>query len=110
MEHKNIFDPKIEDVIKANLFEIVFAYEKSRVVVPRYGVKRIYFAGGTLCMDFEDDVLTINHYSETFGFFSGGLRRLLDIPSLRLLEFVLNAYEINHDQKWIRVTKRVVNS
>src|SRR3990167_6447233 len=62
----------------------------------------VYFAGATLCLDIKDhrdgtlDVITINHSTETFGYFSGGLRRLLSIKALKSLERVMAIANINH--------------
>ena len=68
-------------------------------------VKRIYFVGQGLCLDIKDDesgdpeVITISWESESFGFFSGGMRRLLSINSLRLLSELMNICEINYEPK-----------
>ena len=65
----------------------------------------LYFAGATLCVDTNlpdrEDVYTFSHNQETVGFFSGGLRRLLSIPSCKLLEEIMVLSEINHTPKWL---------
>jgi len=67
---------------------------------------RAYFVGATLCLDVKDkfgdsDVITICHSSECFGLFSGGIRRLLPIEALKLLEELMKECEIKHKTKWI---------
>lgn len=72
-------------------------------------VKRIYFVGQGLCLDIEDnesgdpEVITLSWGSESFGFFSGGMRRLLSINSLRLLSELMDICQINYEPKiWQR--------
>lgn len=66
-----------------------------------------YFVGATLCLDIRDhrdgslEVITINHSSETFGYFSGGFRCLLSIKALKRLETLMKEQGINHTKKWI---------
>jgi hypothetical protein len=65
-----------------------------------------YFAGATLCLDVKDaindiDVITICHSDETYGYFSGGPRRLLSIKALKDLEELMIAVNVNHETKWI---------
>jgi hypothetical protein len=69
-------------------------------------LRKAYFVGATLCLDVEDkindrDVITICHSSECFGLFSGGIRRLLPIESLKLLEELMKECNINHTPKWL---------
>lgn len=70
----------------------------------------VYFAGATLCLDIHDhrdgsiDVITICHSDETFGYFSGGMRRLLSIKALRALERIMQAQNIHHTPKWLLPT------
>lgn len=68
-------------------------------------LQRVYFVGGTLCLDVEDEfgiggVIMIDHKKETFGYFSGGLRRLLSIEACRRLESLMTQVGINHTPKW----------
>jgi hypothetical protein len=68
-------------------------------------LQRAYFIGRTLCLDVEDEfgiggVITINHSNESFGYFSGGLRRLLSIEACRRLESLMTQVGINHAPKW----------
>ncbi len=67
---------------------------------------RAYFVGATLCLDLRDkfgdsDVITVCHSSECFGLFSGGVRRLLPIKALQLLEELMKECGIKHETKWI---------
>lgn len=67
--------------------------------------KNTYFAGAGLCIDVikengEIDVMTFSHKSEDVGFFSGGIRKLLSIKSIRTLERVMQRAKINHTPKW----------
>lgn len=107
MEQKSIFGLDMS-VVTGNLYNAVFALSKGREFKPSMGVKAIYFAGRTLCMDYQGDVLTLCHEDEDLGYFSGGFRRLLPIKEMRLFEALMDLCEIKHNQKW--VTKRVVNS
>jgi len=95
-------------VVTGNLYNAVISLSNGREFKPTMGVKSIYFAGRTLCMDYNDDVLTLCHRDEDIGFFSGGFRRLLTIENMRLFEALMNLCEIGHNQKW--VTKREVIS
>lgn len=116
----NFFQPQLEatpknkilfldfDIVKGNLFNAVFSLQRGVNYEPSMGVKKMYFIGATLCMDIDDDVLTLKHRDETIGFFSGGLRLLLSIENMKLLEAIMDMCEIVHTQKW--VTKRVVQS
>jgi hypothetical protein len=68
-------------------------------------LKNMYFAGATLCLDIKDefgneDVITVCHSDETFGLFSGGIRRLLPIESLKTLETLMKEQNVNHKPKW----------
>ena len=96
------------DVVTGNLYNAVIALSNGREFKPTMGVKAVYFAGRTLCMDYKGDVLTLCHADEDLGYFSGGFRRLLSIENMKLLEALMDLCEIGHNQKW--VTKRVVNS
>jgi hypothetical protein len=67
-------------------------------------LKRIYFAGRTLCLDTEDEfkqemVITIVWDDESFGLFSGGPRRLLSLNALRGMKKLMELNEINHEDK-----------
>lgn len=64
----------------------------------------IYFVGQGLCLDVKDaigsvDVITLSCDKETFGFFSGGPRRLLSLPALRGLQELMDLCEINYEPK-----------
>lgn len=108
MENKqNILDFNF-DIITGNLHNAVISLSNGRNFIPSMGVKRIYFVGRTLCMDYNGDVITLVHSEETVGFFSGGIRRLLSIKNMQLFEALMDLCEIGHNQKW--VTKRIVNS
>ena len=96
------------DIITANLYHAVMSLQAGRKFNPLMGVKKIYFAGRTLCMDYEGDVLTLCHRDEDIGFFSGGFRRLLSIENMKLFEDLMDLCEIKKKKKW--VTKQVVNS
>ena len=107
MKEKNIYNFDM-DIVLGNLYNAVISLSNGREFTPSMGVKRIYFAGRTLCMDYKGDVLTLCHKDEDLGYFSGGFRRLLPIKEMRLLEALMDMCEIIHEQKW--VTKRVVIS
>lgn len=64
----------------------------------------IYFVGQGLCLDVKDaigsqEVITLSWDKETFGYFSGGLRRLLSLPALRKLERLMDLNGINYQHK-----------
>lgn len=103
----NIFNFDMS-VVTGNLYNAVISLSNGREFKPTIGVKKIYFAGRTLCMDLEGDVLTLCHRDEDIGFFSGGFRRLLSIENMKLFEALMDLCEIGHDQKW--VTKKEFNS
>lgn len=107
MEQKDIYNFNM-DVVTGNLYNAVIALSNGREFKPTMGVKKVYFTGRTLCMDYNGDVLTLCHRDEDIGFFSGGFRRLLPIKEMRLFEALMDLCNIAHDQKW--VTKRVVKS
>lgn len=104
---KSIFEINM-DVVTSNLYNAVISLSNGRKFSPVMGVKRIYFAGATLCMDYQGDVLTLSHSHEDLGYFSGGIRRLLSIKNMQLFEALMDLCGVYHEQKW--VTKRVVNS
>lgn len=70
-------------------------------------LKRVYFAGATLFLDTCDefgieDVITVSHTSETFGYFSGDIRRrLLSIKAMKLLETIMKKSGIKHTPKFL---------
>jgi hypothetical protein len=70
-------------------------------------LKQVYFAGATLFLDTCDefgieDIITVSHTSETFGYFSGDTRRrLLSIKAMKLLETIMKKSEINHTPKFL---------
>lgn len=64
----------------------------------------IYFVGQGLCLDVKDpigdrDIITLSWDSECFGYFSGGLRRLLSIKALRSLKKLMDLNGINYKHK-----------
>lgn len=64
----------------------------------------IYFVGQGLCLDVKDaagtrDVIILNWDKETFGYFSGGPRRLLSLPALRGLQELMDLNGINYEAK-----------
>jgi hypothetical protein len=64
----------------------------------------IYFVGRGLCLDVKDDigsqeVITLSLDTETFGYFSGGHRRLLSIRALRKLQRLMDLNKINYQHK-----------
>jgi hypothetical protein len=64
----------------------------------------IYFVGQGLCLDVKDaigsqEVITLSWDRETFGYFSGGLRRLLSLPALRKLQRLMDLNGINYQPK-----------
>jgi len=91
----------IEDVISI----AIEAFKDKRGVLPAgIPIKSVYFAGRTLFLDVEFngklDAITLVHSEETFGFFSGGPRRLMSIKALRLMEDLMVDCEIKHGPKW----------
>ena len=69
-------------------------------------LRNIYFVGQGLCLDVKDaigtvDVITLSWDKETFGYFSGGLRRLLSIEALRNLQKLMDLNGINYEPKEI---------
>lgn len=64
----------------------------------------IYFVGRVLYLDVKDaagnqDAITLNWDEETFGYFSGGPRRLLSLPALRGLQELMDLNGINYEPK-----------
>ena len=64
----------------------------------------IYFVGQSLCLAVKDaigsqEVITLSWDKETFGYFSGGLRRLLSLPALRKLKRLMDLNGINYQPK-----------
>jgi hypothetical protein len=64
----------------------------------------IYFIGQGLCLDVKDsigsqDVITMSWDNETFGYFSGGKRRLLSLSALRKLQRLMDLNEISYQPK-----------
>lgn len=64
----------------------------------------IYFVGQGLCLDVKDaagtqDVITLSWDKETFGYFSGGPRRLLSLSALRKLQRLMDLNGINYEPK-----------
>lgn len=67
-------------------------------------LRNIYFVGQGLCLDVKDaigstDVITLSWGNESFGYFSGGLRRLLSIKALKSLQKLMDLNEINYEPK-----------
>ena len=68
-------------------------------------LKNMYFVGAALFLDIQDkngneDIITICHSDESFGLFSGGLRRLMPIKAMKTLEILMKEQNINHGTKW----------
>lgn len=64
----------------------------------------IYFVGQGLCLDVKDaigsqEVITLSWEKENFGYFSGGIRRLLSISALRKLQRLMDLNKINYQPK-----------
>ena len=78
--------------------------ERSGILPDGIPIKKVYFVGRTLCLDIKRgdilDVITLVHSEETFGFFSGGPRRLMSIKALRLMEELMSNCKIKHEPKW----------
>jgi hypothetical protein len=67
-------------------------------------LKNIYFVGQGLCLDVKDligtlDVITLSWDRETFGYFSGGPRRLLSLKALRSLRQLMDLNGIQYESK-----------
>ncbi len=92
------------DEVKATLKDVVaqFIANKGQGVTLKQGsIKRIYFVGRTLFLDIDNDCITLCHADEDFGLFSGGVRRLMDIETITLMEKLMVLCEVNHDKKWV---------
>ncbi len=107
MKFNNILDCPIE-FVEHSIERAMEAFRKQKFV--REGdsdLSNVYFVGASLCLDIRDhrsgdmDVITVNHSDETYGYFSGGLRRLLSINALKNLELLMTEQKINHETKWI---------
>ena len=66
----------------------------------------IYFAGQGLYLDVKDaigtvDIIKLNWEEESFGYFSGGPRRLLSLKALRKLQVLIDLNGINYEPKEI---------
>lgn len=98
---KSIFNIDIDGIINDNI-TLVLNVERPKFVNK---VKQMYFVGQTLCIDLKDgDVLTVNHSTESVGFFSGeSLRRLLPIKTLKLLEILMDDYGVKFERKWTQI-------
>jgi hypothetical protein len=79
-------------------------------VPSKFKVVNCYFVGATLCLDIQfksdtrtdapKEVITINHSEESFGLFSGGLRKLLSLKSLRRMERFAKELGVNIEPKY----------
>ena len=89
----NIFNYEINDIDK--IIDIISKIEIKGVLLMKYNISNVYFIGSTLCVDIKDsilnelDVIMISYHEESYGFFSGGFRRLLSLKSLRNLEKIM---------------------
>jgi hypothetical protein len=69
----------------------------------------VYFVGASLCIDVKGifngnstvDVIVLNHSSETYNLFSGGLKMLLSIKALKMLEAIMLDNRVKHKTKWL---------
>jgi hypothetical protein len=101
----NIFETSNE-FITATLKNVLALHRNNTPLDGNSDCKRAYFAGRTLFLDIKDknyntDAITLSHTTECVGFFSGGVRRLLTIEQLRLLETLMKEMNIQHEPKWI---------
>lgn len=101
----NILDIS-QEFINNSLGLSLEAFRKGEYKRNSSDLKRMYFVGATLCLDVEDefgfsDVITICHSDETYGLFSGGIRRLLPIESLKTLELLMKEQDVKHNTKWL---------
>ena len=105
----NIFDYKINEIDEIiDMVSIVHLDEchvTESELLDKYNIVNMYFAGATLCIDIKDpilneiDVIVISYNRETYGFFSGGCRRLLSLKSLRKLEKIMKQNDIWFQKK-----------
>ena len=71
-------------------------------VSPGNDLKRIYFVGQGLCLDTKDEfgqeeVITVNWSSKTYGLFSGGPRVPLSPQALKSLQELMDLCKISYD-------------
>ena len=104
----NIIDVPIEFVENSIQIGIKIAKKEAKYInqLSPYNndLRNIYFVGQGLFLDFKDtigsvDAITVSWDDETFGFFSGGSRRLLSLNALRGLEELMILCGINYDPK-----------
>jgi len=72
-------------------------------VSPGSDLKRIYFVGQGLCLDTMDEfgqeeVITVNWSSKTYGLFSGGPRVPLSPQALKSLQELMDICQINYEK------------
>lgn len=72
-------------------------------VSPGNDLKRIYFVGQGLCLDTKDEfgneeVITVNWSSKTYGLFSGGPRVPLSPVALKSLQELMDLCNINYEK------------
>ena len=72
-------------------------------VSPGNDLKRIYFVGQGLCLDTRDEfgqeeVITVNWSSKTYGLFSGGPRVPLSPTALSSLQELMDLCNINYEK------------
>jgi hypothetical protein len=72
-------------------------------VSPGNDLKRIYFVGQGLCLDTKDEfgqeeVITVNWSSKTYGLFSGGPRVPLSPQALKSLQELMDLCQINYEK------------
>jgi|688.fasta_scaffold1070511_2 hypothetical protein len=105
-----ILDCPIEFI--ENSLEIALnRFEGNSNKIPKHSdLINVYFAGATLCLDVyincktDKDVITISYNKQTFGYFSGGYRRLLSIKALKTLDKLIKVAKINHEQiSWLKL-------
>ena len=101
--HKSItyFDPGVIDTT----LHLVEQYQNKEVTVKTIPwLKNAYFVGAGLCLDVNTpwglEVLTFSHSDESVGLFSGGMRRLLSLKSMRSLERIMANSGIHFKPRW----------
>jgi hypothetical protein len=95
-----------QEFINRSLILSLQAFKEGKYERRYSDLKLMYFVGATLCLDIEDefgfsDVITICHSDETYGLFSGGIRRLLPIKALKTLELLMKEQDVKHNTKWL---------
>ncbi len=95
--------------IEKYLYCILIDYPFSGIFNNGLKTSNVYFAGASLCIDVKGiinensivDVIVLNHSSETYNLISGGLKMLLSIKALKMLENIMFDNNIKHEKKWL---------